>query len=185
MAVAASVEPMPVGLAGGSRDGIDATQRGEGSLRMETVRVTPGSNEEGSRRVWPYAEAIHQGWGCRPCESLDLGLQVLYLIAELAVATGKGAKGISGRRGGILQTTGPEALAPGDKSSSGETTEVLTELGRGRDDQGRGKCKRGIPHVTEFEGRHNVRPLDTADQMARMVQGADGKQLRYQDLAAA
>ena len=30
---------------------------------METVRVTPGSNEEGSRRVWPYAEAIHQGWG--------------------------------------------------------------------------------------------------------------------------
>ena len=94
MAVAASVEPMPVGLAGGSRDGIDTAQGGEGSLGVEAVRVTPGSNEEGRRRVWSYAEAIHQGWGCRPCESLDLGLQVLYLITELTVATGKGAKSI-------------------------------------------------------------------------------------------
>ena len=33
-------------------------------------------------------------------------------------------------------------------------------------------------YVTEFEGRHNRRPLDTADQMARMVKGADGKRLR-------
>ena len=40
-------------------------------------------------------------------------------------------------------------------------------------------------YVTEFEGRHNQRPLDTADQMARMVTGADGKQLRYADLTAA
>ena len=43
------------------------------------------------------------------------------------------------------------------------------------------------PHryVVEFEGRHNQRPLDTADQMARMARGADGKRLRYQDLVAA
>ena len=40
-------------------------------------------------------------------------------------------------------------------------------------------------YVTEFEGRHNRRPLDTADQMSRMVKGADGKRLRYQDLVAA
>ena len=33
-------------------------------------------------------------------------------------------------------------------------------------------------YVTEFEGRHKRRPLDTADQMARMVKGADGKRLR-------
>ena len=62
LAVAASVEPMPVGLAGGSKDGIDTAQGGEGSLGVEAVRVTPGSNEEGRRRVWSYAEAIHQGW---------------------------------------------------------------------------------------------------------------------------
>ena len=123
LAVAASVEPMPVGLAGGSRDGIDTAQEGEGSLGVEAVRVTPCSNEEGRRRVWSYAEAIHQGWGCRPCESLDLGLQVLYLITELTVATGKGAKSILGRRGGTLQTTRPEALGPGDKGSSGEASE--------------------------------------------------------------
>ncbi len=136
VAVAAAVEPMPVGLAGGSRDGIDTAQGGEGSLGVEAVMVTPGSNEEGRRRVWSYAEAIHQGWGCRPCESLDLGLQVLYLITELTVATGKGAKSILGRRGGTLHTTRPEALGPGDKGSSGEASEVLTKPGRGRDNQG-------------------------------------------------
>ena len=35
-----------------------------------------------------------------------------------------------------------------------------------------------------FEGRHNARPLDTADQMAAMAQGADGKRMRYLDLVA-
>ena len=40
-------------------------------------------------------------------------------------------------------------------------------------------------YATEFEGRHNWRPLDTAEQMARMAKGADGKRLRYQDLVAA
>ena len=62
VAVAAAVEPMPVGLAGGSRDGIDTAQGGEGSFGVEAVMVTPGSNEGGRRRVWSYAEAIHQGW---------------------------------------------------------------------------------------------------------------------------
>ena len=39
-------------------------------------------------------------------------------------------------------------------------------------------------YVAEFEGRHNRRPLDTADQMAVMAKSADGKQLRYSDLTA-
>lgn len=39
-------------------------------------------------------------------------------------------------------------------------------------------------YVAEFAGRHNVRPLDTADQMAAIVRGADGKRLRYADLIA-
>ena len=34
----------------------------------------------------------------------------------------------------------------------------------------------------EFSGRHNVCPLDTADQMTAMDQGADGKRMRYADL---
>ena len=37
-------------------------------------------------------------------------------------------------------------------------------------------------YVTEFEGRHNNRPLDTADQMAMMAQGSVGKHLPYQSL---
>ena len=40
-------------------------------------------------------------------------------------------------------------------------------------------------YVSEFEGRHNERPLDTLDQMAIMVRNAQGKRLRYRDLIAA
>ncbi len=39
-------------------------------------------------------------------------------------------------------------------------------------------------YVDEFEGRHNNRPMDTAEQMTAMVLGAEGKRLRYQDLIA-
>ncbi len=37
-------------------------------------------------------------------------------------------------------------------------------------------------YAAEFAGRHNIRPLDTSEQMAAMVQGSDGKRLRYIDL---
>ena len=37
-------------------------------------------------------------------------------------------------------------------------------------------------YVDEFAGRHNQRESDTIDQMAAMVQGMDGKRLRYKDL---
>lgn len=37
-------------------------------------------------------------------------------------------------------------------------------------------------YVDEFQGRHNNRPLDTQHQMAKIVKGADGKRLRYEDL---
>jgi transposase-like protein len=36
-------------------------------------------------------------------------------------------------------------------------------------------------YVTEFEGRHNQRPLDTIDQMGSLAHGLDGKRLPYQD----
>ena len=39
-------------------------------------------------------------------------------------------------------------------------------------------------YVAEFEGRHNARDLDTADQMGAMVRGAEGRRLRYDDLTA-
>ena len=39
-------------------------------------------------------------------------------------------------------------------------------------------------YVNEFSGRHNDRPLDTVDQMARIVQSMGGKRLRYRDLIA-
>ena len=37
-------------------------------------------------------------------------------------------------------------------------------------------------YVTEAEGRHNKRPLDTIDQMTAMVKGAAGKRLTYEAL---
>ena len=39
-------------------------------------------------------------------------------------------------------------------------------------------------YVNEFTGRHNVRPLDTVEQMERLAQGMEGKRLRYKDLIA-
>ena len=39
-------------------------------------------------------------------------------------------------------------------------------------------------YVDEFSGRHNVRPLDTIDQMAAIVRRAAGKRLPYQELIA-
>ena len=39
-------------------------------------------------------------------------------------------------------------------------------------------------YVTEFSGRHNVRSLDTTDQMSSLACGMVGKQLKYEDLTA-
>ena len=39
-------------------------------------------------------------------------------------------------------------------------------------------------YVTEFAGRHNTRPLDTEAQMQAMVQGMEGKRLKYDELTA-
>ena len=39
-------------------------------------------------------------------------------------------------------------------------------------------------YVTEFAGRHNARPKDTIDQVTALVQGMNGKRLRYTDLIA-
>jgi len=39
-------------------------------------------------------------------------------------------------------------------------------------------------YVTQFAGKHNLRNLDTADQMATVVQQMVGKRLRYVDLTA-
>ncbi len=40
-------------------------------------------------------------------------------------------------------------------------------------------------YVDEFTGRHNIRPLDTLDQIGSVVEGTVGKRLRYADLIAA
>ena len=37
-------------------------------------------------------------------------------------------------------------------------------------------------YVNEFSGRHNIRPLDTIQQMRAIVQGLEGKLLRYREL---
>ncbi len=37
-------------------------------------------------------------------------------------------------------------------------------------------------YVAEFSGRHNIRPLDTLDQIIAMSDGMNGKRLRYRDL---
>ena len=39
-------------------------------------------------------------------------------------------------------------------------------------------------YISEFEGRHNQRPMDTLKQMVLMATGMEGKRLRYADLIA-
>ena len=39
-------------------------------------------------------------------------------------------------------------------------------------------------YIIEFEGRHNARPMDTEDQMARMARQMVGKRLQYKALTA-
>jgi len=39
-------------------------------------------------------------------------------------------------------------------------------------------------YVTEFAGRHNIRPLDTIDMMECLADGMVGKRLRYKDLVS-
>ena len=39
-------------------------------------------------------------------------------------------------------------------------------------------------YTAEFSGRHNFRPADTTDQVQGLIQGMEGKRLRYQDLIA-
>ena len=39
-------------------------------------------------------------------------------------------------------------------------------------------------YVAEFEGRHNSRPMDTAEQMCIMARGANGKRMTYAELTA-
>ena len=40
-------------------------------------------------------------------------------------------------------------------------------------------------YVNEFEGRHNARSMDTADQMTAMSQSAVGERLPYAELIGA
>ena len=39
-------------------------------------------------------------------------------------------------------------------------------------------------YIIEFAGQHNIRELDTMDQMTSMVSGMEGKRLRYVELIA-
>ena len=39
-------------------------------------------------------------------------------------------------------------------------------------------------YISEFSGRHNMRDMDTVDQMATLARGMVGKRLRYRDLVA-
>ena len=39
-------------------------------------------------------------------------------------------------------------------------------------------------YVNEFNGRHNIRPLDTLQQMRAIVRGLEDRRLRYRELAA-
>ena len=102
LAVAATVEPMPRGLAGGSRQRTDTAESGEGGLRPKAFRIAPCGDQEGGCGVRPYAEGIDEGWCYLPGESSEFLLQVPDLRSELTVAARKRPKSVLSRCGGVV-----------------------------------------------------------------------------------
>ena len=82
LAVAASVQTVPVGLSEGSRYRISPAQRGEGGLAVEALGIAPGSDQEGRRCVRPGAKDADQSLRHTAGEPLKLGLQVARTIAK-------------------------------------------------------------------------------------------------------
>ena len=56
---------------------------------MEAFRVAPSGDQEGRRRVRSYAEHADQRRRCRQGEAFQLGLEVVDLLTQLAVAAGQ------------------------------------------------------------------------------------------------
>ena len=79
---------------------------------MESVWVAAGGDQQVRGRVGSYAKGFDQCWCHRLDELFELGLQVLDLLAESAVTTGKRTKCVLGRCSWTLQTTEAEASAP-------------------------------------------------------------------------
>ena len=70
-----------------------------------------------------------------------------------------------------------------DQASTNGMESFWAALKRGHDGvYHRMSAKHLHRYVTEFEGRHNVRPLDTAEQMATMAANTVGKHLPYAEL---
>ena len=88
---------------------------------METVGVATGGDQQICSRVGSYAKGFDQ----RRCRRLNgpfnLGPQVLDLLAELTVTTGKRTKCVLGRCRGVPQTTRAEASAPRSEGIGAET----------------------------------------------------------------
>ena len=53
-----------------------------------------------------------------------------------------------------------------------------------RDTDGADETKHLHRYINEFAGRHNVRDLDTIEQLTAIAAGMTGKVLPYQDLIA-
>ena len=61
LTVATPVQPMPIGLPGGSRNWTHSTQRGEGSLGVDALGVTASRDKQSCCRVGSYSEDADEG----------------------------------------------------------------------------------------------------------------------------
>ncbi len=80
-------------------------------------------------------------------------------------------------------------LKPGDKlevvSATPNRLVVAEDQSRGLAVQQMRDRAWSLRYVREFAGRHNIRGLDTLEQMAVLARGFVGKRLKYVDLIAA
>ena len=102
---------------------------------METVRVAPGSDQQGCSCVGAHAEGFCR-CGHRSLDKLlKLGLDIPDLLAQLTIAVSKRPKCVLGGRRGIVQTRGTEAPALLSKCTDAKSIKCLSQVGRSCDDE--------------------------------------------------
>ena len=69
--------------------GLTPHSAAKAASEWKAFRVAPSGDQEGRRRVRSYAEHADQRRRCRQGEAFQLGLEVVDLLTQLAVAAGQ------------------------------------------------------------------------------------------------
>jgi hypothetical protein len=133
LAVAAAVEAVPAGLAGGGLHRRGAAQRGERGLGVQASGVVAGGDQQRGGAVGPDAVQAAQRRDVAGGEGVELLGEQGDLGVEVLVAAGQAAQGQPGRRGRGGKRARLERGGGADQPGGGQPRELLAALGWGGD----------------------------------------------------